>query len=140
MSELAGKLFERVKESFDRQAFMGHLGAELLAVEEGKVSVGLDFNPALTQQAGVYHAGVYTTIADSASGYAALTMMPEGKDVLSVEFKINLLRATKSDRLVANAWVVKAGRQIVVTESEVVDQEGRLIAKFQGTMIVTDNK
>ena len=129
------ELYTRIKESFDKQKFMHHIGAKLESVEEGKVSISIENKGQLSQQEGFMHAGATTTIADSAAGYAALTMMPEDREVVSVEFKVNLLRPAAGTKCMANAWVVKPGRQLTVVEAEVVDLDsGKLVAKFQGTM------
>lgn len=129
------ELYTRIKESFDKQKFMHHIGAKLESVEEGKVSISIENKGQLSQQAGFMHAGATTTIADSAAGYAALTMMPKDREVVSVEFKVNLLRPAAGTKFMANAWVVKPGRQLTVVEAEVVDLDsGKLVAKFQGTM------
>ncbi|MBG9989437.1 PaaI family thioesterase [Aerococcaceae bacterium DSM 111176] len=134
-------LYTRIKESFDKQVFMQHIGAELESVEEGKVSISIENNGQLSQQAGFMHAGATTTIADSAAGYAALTMMPEDTDVVSVEFKVNLLRPAAGRKFMANAWVIKPGRQLSVVEAEVIDQDsGKVVAKFQGTMFSVSNE
>ena len=82
---------ERVRQSFSRQAFMSTLGAELAAVAQGGVKIALPFSPNLTQQNGYLHAGAVTAVLDSACGYAALTVAAEDKEVLTVEFKVNLL-------------------------------------------------
>ena len=131
----------RVEESFEKQHFLKHLGAKLESVEEGKVSISIERDKRLTQQTGVLHAGVTTTIADSAAGYAALTMMPEGAEVLSVEFKVNLMRPAAGNKFMANASVVKPGRQLSIVEAEVIDLDtGKAVLKFQGTMISIQNK
>lgn len=96
----------------------------------------IERDKSLTQQTGVLHAGVTTTIADSAAGYAALTMMPEDAEVLSVEFKVNLMRPAAGSKFMANAWVVKPGKQLSIVEAEVIDLDtGKAVLKFQGTMI-----
>lgn len=128
--------YKRIKESFDKQYFMDYLGAKLEKAEKGEVSISVEKTRNLSQQAGFIHAGVITTIADSAAGYAALSMMPDDKEVLSVEFKVNLMRPASGSKIIAHARVIKPGRQITVVESDVVDLDtGKLVAKFQGTMI-----
>src|SRR4029078_11375625 len=88
---------ERVRESFARQRVMRLLGAELVLVEPGVIEIDLPFREDLTQQDGFIHAGIITTMLDSACGYAAYTLMPAGSRVLSVEFKVNLLAPAKAD-------------------------------------------
>jgi uncharacterized protein (TIGR00369 family) len=109
----------RVRDSFARQPFMAHLGAELGAVTPGHCEIQLPYRPSLTQQHGYFHAGAIATLADNAAGYAAFSLMPEDASVLSVEFKLNLMAPGQGDRLVARAEVLKAGRTLTVCESRV---------------------
>ena len=110
---------ERVRASFDRQAFMAHIGAELARVEPGAVDIAMAFKPELRQQHGFFHAGDTVSIADSAGGYAALTLYPPGSGVLTTELKINLLNPARGERLIARGRVVKPGRTLTVTRSDV---------------------
>ncbi|GGK24110.1 PaaI family thioesterase [Salinarimonas ramus] len=109
----------RIEASFAKQALMTTLGATLESVEPGRVVIVLPVVPALFQQHGFVHAGAVATIADSAAGYAALTRMPEGRGVLTAEFKINLLAPAAGARLVAIGTVVKAGRTLTLSQAEV---------------------
>ncbi len=129
----------RVHASFARQRVMALFGASLARVEPGRVEIALPYRADLTQQDGYLHAGVVTTIADSACGYAALTLMPAGCEVLSVEFKINLLRPAAGDRFVARASVLKPGRTLSITRADVFAEGPRgasLVASMQATMFV----
>lgn len=108
-----------VRDSFERQTFMKTLGAELVKVEAGVCEIQLPFREDLCQQDGFLHAGATTTIADTAAGYAAYTLMPAGSSVLTVEFKMNLLRPAAGEKLVARARVQKPGRNLSVVQSEV---------------------
>ena len=110
---------ERVTASFARQTMMGTLGAALLRVGPGEVDIGLPFAPHILQQHGFVHGGAVTCIADSAAGYAALSLMEPGFGVLTVEFKINLLSAGRGDRLVAEGRVVRPGRTLTVSQATV---------------------
>ena len=132
--------FERaVRESFVEQRVMRLIGAELSTVASGLVEISLPFRPDLTQQDGFLHAGVITTIADSAAGYAAYTMMPAGSRVLSVEFKVNLMRPARGETFVARAEVVKSGRTLSVVRADVFAINGagdkEMVATMQGTMM-----
>ena len=109
----------RVRASFARQQFMTLLGARLERVAAGEVCIRLPFQPALTQQHGFLHAGVVTSVVDSACGYAALTLMEPGAAVLSVEFKVNLLAPARGREFVAVGRVVRAGRTLTVCTGEV---------------------
>ena len=131
----------RVRESFSRQNLMTTLGASVVSVGEGTVVLRLPFRDALAQQNGFLHAGAIATLADSACGYAALTMMPPGADVLSVEFKVNMLAPAVGDAFEARGQVLRAGKTIVVTRADVFalrDGGQKLVAAMQGTMIVAN--
>ena len=128
----------RVRASFGRQAVMQTIGARLTRVDPGVVEIELPFRSDLTQQQGFLHAGIVTTIADSACGYAALTVMDPEAGVLSVEYKINLLAPAAGERMRAVGAVVRAGRTIVVCTADVLAVTGReelLVASMQGTMM-----
>lgn len=107
-----------VRRSFARQGLMSHLGAELASVTPGAVDIEVTFRPELTQQHGYFHAAVTTAITDTACGYSALTLMPDGSEVLTVEFKINLIAPAQGDRLVARGRVIRSGRTITVCQGE----------------------
>lgn len=110
----------RVRASFVRQKVMGLIGAELTRVAPGRVEIELPFRDDLTQQHGFFHAGIVGTIADSAGGFAAYTLMPAGASVLSVEYKINLMAPAQGERLVASGQVIRPGRTLTVCDLEVV--------------------
>jgi uncharacterized protein (TIGR00369 family) len=127
-----------IRESFSQQTMMSLIGAELTRVEPGIVEISIPYRSDMAQQNGFVHAGVVTTIADTACGYAAYSLMPAGSDVLSVEFKVNLLRPAKGERFTARAEVVKSGKTLTVVGADVFgianDQE-ELIATMLATMI-----
>lgn len=130
----------RVRASFRRQRLMATLGAELTRVEPGVVEIELPFREDLTQQHGFLHAGVVTAVVDSACGYAALTLMPAGAAVLSVEFKVNLLSPAAGERLIARARVIRSGRTLTVVSGDafmLAAGEERRTATMLGTMIAT---
>src|ERR1043165_3034006 len=130
---------EEIKQSFAKQTIMGLIGAELSRVEPGVIEIALPYRTDLAQQHGYLHAGIITTIADSACGYAAYSLMPAGSQVLSVEFKLNLLRPAKGEPFLAVAEVVKAGKTLTVVRADVfgVDHTGEreLVATMLGTMM-----
>ena len=135
---LAPAVAAKIHDSFARQAMMATLGAELTALGPGRCEITAPILPGSTQQNGYGHAGLMFSIADSAAGYAALSVMPEDADVLSIELKINMLSPAKEGMLVARGSVVKAGRRVVVVQAEVVARTAsgdRPIAVLQGTMI-----
>lgn len=114
----------RIKTSFSRQGFMSTLGASLKLIEPGEVHIELPFSPHLSQQHGYLHAGATTAIADSANGYAALTLAPADAEVLAVEFKINLMVPASAPRFVAHGRVLRSGRRLSVCLAEVVALNG----------------
>ena len=130
--------FERIHASFARQTMMKTLGAQLLDVTAGKVVIGSDIAPHILQQHGFAHAGVAFSIGDSAAGYAALSQMPDGAEVLTAEMKINLLAPAQGQRLEATGRVIKSGKRLVVVSATVVAIDSdirRDIAVLQGTMV-----
>ncbi|WP_407566411.1 PaaI family thioesterase [Streptomyces sp. 184] len=118
---------------------MSHLGARISRVEPGRVHIVLPGRPEVTQQHGYFHAGATSAIADSAGGYAAYTLFPEDADVLTVEYKINLLAPAVGDRLEAVGTVLKSGRTLTVCGLEVYghrdDGARKLVANGQQTLI-----
>lgn len=106
----------RVRDSFSRQRIMATLGARIARIAVGEVDLELPYRADLTQQHGFLHAGIVTTLLDSACGYAAFSLMPADSSVLSVEFKTNLLAPAEGELLMARAHVVRAGRTITVCE------------------------
>lgn len=128
-----------VANNFAQQPVMNLIGARLALVEPGIVEIELPFRADLTQQDGFLHAGVITTVADSAAGYAAFTLMPAGSRVLSIEFKVNLLRPALGETFIARAEVIKAGRTLTVVRADVFarreNSEKELVATMQGTMM-----
>jgi uncharacterized protein (TIGR00369 family) len=126
-----------VRDSFSRQHAMALIGAEVIRIEPGEVEIALPFRADLTQQDGFIHAGMIATVADSACGYAAFTLMPPNSNVLAVEFKLNLLRPAKGSRFIAAASVIKPGRTLTVVRADVFagEKDGQLIATMTGTMM-----
>lgn len=128
----------RIRASFEKQGLMLHLGAQLGHIGRGRVHILLTRRPEITQQHGYIHAGATSAIADSAGGYAALTMLEPGNEVLTVEYKINLLAPAGGDQLEAIGTVIKSGRTLTVCQLEVfaTDTTGRsLVAVGQQTLI-----
>lgn len=134
-------LHDRILRSFQAQGLMTTLGATLEHVGDGQVRIALPFSAAITQQQGFGHAGAITSIVDSACGYAALTKAPPGMEVVTAEFKLNLLRPAIGARFVAVGTVQNAGRLLTVCTGEVrafADSgpaEGKLVALMQATFV-----
>ena len=130
------RIVERIRESFDRQGFMRTLGAVLESVESGTVTLSCGFNEGLTQQHGLFHGGAVASLVDVACGYAALSVMPEDREVLTVEFKVHFLKPANADRVIAVGKVVQAGRTLTVCEGSVFDAtRTRLIARMTATIM-----
>lgn len=124
---------DRVAASFARQGIMGLLGARISRIEPGLCEIHLPYRSDLTQQHGYFHAGVTSTIADSAGGYAGFTLFPADSAVLTVEFKINLLAPADGELLIATGRVIRAGRTLTVCELDVeVEKAGRRTACAHG--------
>jgi uncharacterized protein (TIGR00369 family) len=134
---------ERIRVSFSKQGFMRTLGATLGTVSPGKVEIVLHPSPAISQQHGFVHAGAVSAIADSAAGYAALSLMPAGTGVLTTEFKINLVAPAAGERIIARGRVVKPGRILTLVQTEVfAEDQGKekLIALLTATMMSIEGR
>lgn len=114
---------ERVLASYGKQSFLETLGGEITHIAPGEVDITLVAKDGLQQQHGFFHAGVTTTIADSAAGYAAFSLFAAGDGVLSSEFKINLLNPAKGDKLVAKGRVLKPGKMLTICQGDVYGYE-----------------
>ncbi len=133
----------RVRDSFARQGAMRLIGARIMTLSPGFCAIELPYRIDLVQQHGYVHAGIVSTIADSAGGYAAFTLFPEDASVLTVEYKMNLLAPAAGQRLVAEAQVVKPGRTLTITRGDVYAEKGgkrTLCAIMQQTLIVLSGK
>lgn len=129
-------MYERIRESFDKQGLMQTMNARLIEAEKGQVKITCEFSEALTQQHGFFHAGVLTSLVDSACGYAALTLMPPDKEVLTVEFKVNFLNPANTAKIIATGTVLQSGKNLTICEGHVFDEtETKLLAKMTATMI-----
>ena len=133
----------RVRGSFARQGAMKLIGAQLLEVAPGYCAIAIKPRPEVAQQHGYVHAGVVSMIVDTAGGYAGFTLFPAESSVLTVEFKVNLLAPAEGERLIAEGFVVKPGRTLVITRGEVHAERGgtrTLVALMQQTLIVMHGK
>lgn len=133
----------RVSESFTKQGLMTTLGARLTRVEPGEIEIEMPIGPSVSQQHGFAHAGAVASIADSACGYAAFSLMPQDSGVLAVEFKINLLAPGAGDKLIARAKVIRAGRTLSICQAEVSalnEDEERVVAIMTATIMNVRNR
>ncbi|MBC8337698.1 MAG: PaaI family thioesterase [Alphaproteobacteria bacterium] len=128
----------RVKKSFNAQGIMGHIGAHLVSVRPGYCEIELPYSEAVSQQHGFFHGGIIGTIADSAGGYAAFSLMDTENGVLTVEYKLNLMAPADGERLLARGQVLRPGRTLTVTRAEVsVFKDGKetVCAAMQQTLM-----
>ncbi|MCP4266818.1 MAG: PaaI family thioesterase [Candidatus Brocadiaceae bacterium] len=128
----------RVRDSFNRQEVMKTVGASILSIRPGEVELEFPYQKCFTQQHGFIHAGIVSTVLDSACGYAAFSLMSEDAAVLTIEFKINLLSPAKGSFFRAVGVVKKSGRNITVAQGELFsyrDDEKKLVATMTGTMM-----
>lgn len=128
----------RVRDSFWRQPFMDHIGARITALAPGFCEITVDYRRELTQQHGFVHGGVLAAIADSAAGYAAFSLMPAETSILTVEYKLNLLRPGAGEAMIARGRVLKPGRTLTVVQSDVFARRGgaeeQVVASLQTLM------
>jgi len=133
----------RIQASFDKQGLMRTLGASILRIEPGAVGIALPASPAVSQQHGFVHAGAVAAIADTAAGYAALTLMPPGAGVLTTEFKINLVAPAAGERILARGRVIKAGRTLTLAQAEVFAEtagQEKLVAFLTATLMAIEGR
>jgi uncharacterized protein (TIGR00369 family) len=133
---------QRVRDSFAQQKIMDTIGATLSKVAPGAVEIELPFRADLVQQHGFLHAGVVTTIVDSACGYAALSLMSPGVAVLTIEYKVNFLSPAAGEVMLARGWVTKPGRNVTVCHGDVFALKGgqeKIIATMLATMMTVRN-
>jgi uncharacterized protein (TIGR00369 family) len=109
---------QRIRASFAQQGLMATFAAQLARVEPGTVELDVPFSPGLTQQDEFFHAGVAIAVLDSACGYSALSLMPPGMRVLTVELKVNLLAPATGERLTAHGEVIRPGRSLTVCRGD----------------------
>jgi uncharacterized protein (TIGR00369 family) len=108
-----------VRDSFARQGLMATLGARIVAIEPGFCAIEMGYAPGVSQQQGCFHGGAIGAIADTAAGYAAYSLMPAGAEILTVEYKLNLIRPAVPPTLRAEARVLRAGRTLTVCRADV---------------------
>lgn len=134
---------DRVRASFDRQTAMHLIRATLPVVEHGRTEIHVPHWDGIEQQHGYVHGGVVGMIADTAAGYAAMTMVPASATVLTVEYKVNLVAPAEGETLIARGHVVRPGRTLVITRAEVYavkDGKETLCALMQQTIMVMHGK
>ncbi|HWY71100.1 MAG TPA: PaaI family thioesterase [Terriglobales bacterium] len=130
---------ELVAEIFERATFIRDLGIVVTGCDSGSCDTELQMRPPLQQQHGFLHAAVITAMADHTAGAAGATLMQAGQDVITVEFKVSFLRPAVGPLFACHARVLRAGKDLIFTEADVVGCTGResptkLLAKFCGTL------
>jgi uncharacterized protein (TIGR00369 family) len=133
----------RLRGSFAKQGLMQLFGANITRIAPGQVEISLAPKPELSQQHGFVHGGALTAIADSAAGYAALSLMPANRGVLTTEMKINFLAPGAGDRILARGKVLKAGRTLTLVQTEiftVTAGQEKLIAFLTATFMSIENR
>lgn len=128
---------EKVHANFDSQPFLSCIGAQITNLGPGICEITLPFNENIARRNGTFHGGLMSAMADSAGGYAAMTLCPLGKRTLTVEYKLNFLKPGAGDKLVARGEVMRPGNTLTVTRTDVFAGD-RLVATSQQTMIVID--
>jgi len=137
-SAAAAALETRIRASFARQGMIATLQGRMTLVAPGRCEVTAPITPGVSQQHGAGHAALAFALGDTAAGYAALTLMPEGTEVMTAEIKINLMRPATGSALVARGEVLRAGRRLIVVRADIFalrDGAEVLIAVMQGTMV-----
>ena len=132
------ELLHRIENEIQRQSYARLLGLKVLEAEEGKVVISCQKRADLLQQTGILHGGVIGGLCEATAGYAIQTMMPEGKDLVGVEYKISLMRAITGDTAIAVGKVLKMGKQLAVAEAEVFNEGSEKVAAkiiFTGMLI-----
>ncbi|MEX5729646.1 uncharacterized protein Ga0609869_002999 [Rhodovulum iodosum] len=127
-----------VRESFARQGLMTHLGAEIVSLVPGAVTIAAPIRPETGQQHGYAHAGLSFSLGDTAAGYSALSLLPPGHEVLTSEIKIHLLAPARGERLVAEGGVIRPGRRLMIVRAEIYAEDGAdraHVATLLGTMV-----
>jgi uncharacterized protein (TIGR00369 family) len=125
----------RVRDSFARQGFLTHCGATIDAVAPGHVDLSVGRAASLTQQHGFFHGGLIATLADTAAGYAALSLMRADAGVLSVEFKLNFIAPARGERLVARGHVLRPGRTLTVCRADVEAVDGDRVTEVATALL-----
>lgn len=132
-----------VEDAAARQGFMRALEARLVTVEPGRVVMELPFSDAVSQHMGLFHGGIIGALGDNAGGFAALSLMPAGSEVVTVEYKINFMRAALGRMLRAEGVVIRPGRSLSVVKIEIDvigEDRAQACALMQATMMRMDGK
>ncbi|TXJ47023.1 PaaI family thioesterase [Brachyspira pilosicoli] len=133
------KIYKRLSNIFYNQDFLNFIGCKLEEADEGKVVISLENRKEFTQTLGFMHGGMVASLLDTASGFAAFSVIDEKNHVVTSELKINYLLPVVCKKLKCVGKVLKAGRTIIVVEANLFDEENKILAKMLGTMVVVPN-
>lgn len=142
MNSLSTSRRAEIESSFAKQGLMCTFQASINKLEHGAVEISMPYSDAVSQQHGFFHGGVIGALADTACGYAAISVIGEGEAALTAEYKINLLAPADGDRLVAVGSIIKSGRTLIVCQGDVfIEKNGKrkLCAFMLMTMCVVKN-
>ncbi|WP_295296483.1 PaaI family thioesterase [uncultured Brachyspira sp.] len=132
-------VYKRLYDIFYKQDFLNFIGCKLEEADVGKVVISLENKKEFSQALGFMHGGVVASMLDTASGFAAFSVLEEGKHVVTSDLKINYLRPVVCKKVICVGEVLKAGKSLIVVEANVLDEENKILAKMLGTMAVVPN-
>ncbi|WP_169568567.1 PaaI family thioesterase [Sneathiella limimaris] len=138
MDRIDQALYQRLQPIIDAQVFLKHLGVQIVELQPGRCEISLDYDQRWSQQDGFFHGGIVGTLADNSAGMAGASTMPEGRNCLTAEYKLNFIAPAKGETLIARANVIKAGRTLTVAESNIFIKSGseeRQVATALATLI-----
>jgi uncharacterized protein (TIGR00369 family) len=127
-------IYQKIQNTFRNQPFMQLLGVTMTELSEGKSTLTFSYTDELAQQNKFLHAGVLTSVADTACGMAALTLLPESYDILAVEFKINLMKPAIGTHFAAKAEVLQSGKKLSIVRCDIYNNQEKLIATMTNTL------
>lgn len=131
---ISNNIYQKIQTTFNKQPFMQLLGVSMTELSEGKSTLTFSYKEELTQQNKFLHAGVLTSVADTACGMAALTLLPESYDILAVEFKINLLKPSIGTHFSAKAEVLQSGKKLSIVRCDIFNNHEKLVATMTNTL------
>ena len=127
-------IYQKIHDTFSKQPFMQLLDVQMTSLSAGESTLTFSYQPQFTQQNGFLHAGVLTSVADTACGMAALTLLPEHFDILAVEFKINLMKSAVGTNFCAKATVIQSGKKLSIVRCDIYNDEQKIVATMTNTL------
>ena len=132
-------IYKKLSEIFYKQDFLSLIDCKLEEADIGRVVISLENKKKFSQGLGFMHGGMVASLLDTASGFAAFSVLEEGKHVVTSELKINYLRPVVCKKVRCVGEVLKSGKSLIVVEANVLDEENKILAKMLGTMMVVPN-